>query len=759
MRNFPRKLLYEWDSFLSMKYICLWAGLFLCIGVLASPYIIVPFSYSAVILFLLFLDILWWAWKNKKNAVIIASVLFLCLAGVMRMNMAEEQYRQLPRYLCDTRGVFTGIVMEEPVQTEYGYIRCKVALETVQYAPAEPTSVEGNVWVYDLSPKDHYTIGSRVQMKGKMKALHILRNRGKIDLESRYKSDGIIGKIYTEKRENIHFVEQTNDYYIGQKALAIRNFIEEKYKPYMNQERLPLLMTLLFGGHYQDISSQIIDDFSVTGIIHILSVSGSHMALLFSFLYLLGRWLRLPEKVTAFSVVTLVLCYAAISGFVPPVLRASLMGILTVGGLFFKREGYALNALGVAAMAMILGNPYLVYDVSFQLSFGASAGILIFYTPLLKIFHKIQKLPSWIAEAVAVACSAQILTVPLVLYNFHVFPTWFVPANIIVTPILEQVIIGGLASIFLLFLFLPLGIGMVSAIDVMLQIAVTFNSWMAHAPYASLHIGGLSLWGLCLYYEMIILYLLRNVIRKYKMPMMISSFIVAMTLFGAGYSWWNKADMSVLIPDLGREQGAVIVSKKHKIIYDKGDDFSVLTLPYEWQSFLAYRGIFTADILLLNIENMTKERAFPVNIPVKEIWVVGGDPYTIFPQLKSSQIPVRILRGETIELTDGTTISTNGSSFHVMQNGKQIYLSGAKSFYQKSTDMPLLWIGGSNGYHRGVTVQDVNHLKPQCAVYQGYMPAGAGDIEELKMAGVDVAVIDDTGMTDVTFRDGLWQRE
>ena len=142
----------------------------------------------------------------------------------------------------------------------------------------------------------------------------------------------------------------------------------------MNQERLPLLMTLLFGGHYQDISSQIIDDFSVTGIIHILSVSGSHMALLFSFLYLLGRWLRLPEKVTAFSVVTLVLCYAAISGFVPPVLRASLMGILTVGGLFFKREGYALNALGVAAIAMILGNPYLVYDVSFQLSFGASAG-------------------------------------------------------------------------------------------------------------------------------------------------------------------------------------------------------------------------------------------------------------------------------------------------------------------------------------------------------------------------------------------------
>ena len=63
----------------------------------------------------------------------------------------------------------------------------------------------------------------------------------------------------------------------------------------MDGQRLKVLMTLLFGGHYQELPEGVLDDFTRTGIVHILSVSGSHVALLFGFLCLLGRWLRLPE--------------------------------------------------------------------------------------------------------------------------------------------------------------------------------------------------------------------------------------------------------------------------------------------------------------------------------------------------------------------------------------------------------------------------------------------------------------------------------
>lgn len=116
----------------------------------------------------------------------------------------------------------------------------------------------------------------------------------------------------------------------------------------------------------------------MTGIIHILSVSGSHIALLFGFLYFLGKWLGLSMKVTVFPAVLLVLVYAAMSGFVPPVIRASLMGILAVIGVLLERRRTALNLLGAAVAGMLLWNPYFLFDISFQLSVCASAGILLF---------------------------------------------------------------------------------------------------------------------------------------------------------------------------------------------------------------------------------------------------------------------------------------------------------------------------------------------------------------------------------------------
>lgn len=114
------------------------------------------------------------------------------------------------------------------------------------------------------------------------------------------------------------------------------------FASYMDPVRLPVLMTLLFGGHYSEIPKDIIHSFSVTGIIHILSVSGSHIALLFGFLYFLGKWLGLSMKVTVVPAVLLVLVYAAMSGFVPPVIRASLMGILAVIGVLLERGGRRL---------------------------------------------------------------------------------------------------------------------------------------------------------------------------------------------------------------------------------------------------------------------------------------------------------------------------------------------------------------------------------------------------------------------------------
>jgi competence protein ComEC len=158
-------------------------------------------------------------------------------------------------------------------------------------------------------------------------------------------------------------------------------------------------------------------------------------------------------KVTVVPAVLLVLVYAAMSGFVPPVIRASLMGILAVIGVLLERGRTALNLLGAAVAGMLLWNPYFLFDISFQLSVCASAGILLFYEPLRHALARLGKIPPRICEGCALSTAAQVLVLPIILYNFHSFPLYFIPANQIVVPLLEWVIIGGLLAALSSFLF------------------------------------------------------------------------------------------------------------------------------------------------------------------------------------------------------------------------------------------------------------------------------------------------------------------
>lgn len=128
--------------------------------------------------------------------------------------------------------------------------------------------------------------------------------------------------------------------------------------------------------------------------------------------------------------VWIMLGYSVMAGWVPPVIRAVIMGILSAGGLLFNRDKDALNLLGAAVLCMLLWNPLLLYDVSFQLSAGASLGILLFYRPAAGRLKRISWLPRFIAEGIALSVSAQLITIPLVLYNFHRLPSYFILSNL-----------------------------------------------------------------------------------------------------------------------------------------------------------------------------------------------------------------------------------------------------------------------------------------------------------------------------------------
>lgn len=285
---------------MNTKYPLLWSALCLALGIMlydAFPSFIMGFLPALPLAggcFLLFALL----WKGKRGIAVLLPILFILFCGMGRMFLADLYWQQQSSWAAGSEGRWQGIVKEAPAVNEKGevYARYYTELETVTYGDGETKSLSGTAFLYDTEPKTFYRTGDRISVTGKMTAVRIYKNPGKIDLEGRYRSRRLIGRIYPKQKAAVHLEGRSGKYEAARKADEIKEKIAAWFAPYMDSIRLHILMTLLFGGNYGDIPESIMNSFSATGIIHILSVSGSHVALLFGFLYFLGKWLHLPRK-------------------------------------------------------------------------------------------------------------------------------------------------------------------------------------------------------------------------------------------------------------------------------------------------------------------------------------------------------------------------------------------------------------------------------------------------------------------------------
>lgn len=739
------------------KYIFLWCASFLAAGIFFASFFEFSLFGGGLFLFLSLMGILSGRVFGKTGVVWVCGALFLCAAGAVRMEMAEEIWRQQSQYIVGSEGTFCGIVAEEPLvyKGEDGYTRYLIDLRKIRYADGEEKSISGTVYLYDFAVENKYPVGTALEAEGKLRPLRLYKNPGKIDLEKRYESGHLLGRIYSKENSRIRPVGETGEYRVTRWAETMRERLACFFASYMDPVRLPVLMTLLFGGHYSEIPKDIIHSFSVTGIIHILSVSGSHIALLFGFLYFLGKWLGLSMKVTVVPAVLLVLVYAAMSGFVPPVIRASLMGILAVIGVLLERGRTALNLLGAAVAGMLLWNPYFLFDISFQLSVCASAGILLFYEPLRHALARLGKIPPRICEGCALSTAAQILVLPIILYNFHSFPLYFIPANLIVVPLLEWVIIGGLLAALSSFLLMPLAGGILQFADYFLWAALRLNGFISSLPEASFEAGSLSLAEGILYYIGVAVFCFK---RKWERK---GQYLLAGVIFAGAIlllaEWAAHREIVLLAPDLGADTGTVLMSGDAKIVYYKSSGIPSAASGRELDSILGYHGIFDIDVLLLNLEEVKKPVPFEMDTRIKEIWAVGGKAETLAPFLiKDFKGTVRNLSPSRLRLKNGLTVITNGSALRVGKGSWDVYFAGNKSFNEG--DSPhTAWVGGSNGFRRGVSEKELGRLRPEAAVYGGGGRFVGEDKDVFYLCNCPVAYTESEGMAELIWEKDGWR--
>lgn len=261
-------------------------------------------------------------------------------------------------------------------------------------------------------------------------------------------------KISKKESSGLGFFEKTK---VGlyKKIFGLKNKFELAINKSVSEPNASFINGILLGSR-QNIPEEIKEAFNKTGTTHILAISGYNIMII-SWAVLTGLVYFFKRRTAFWFSVVIIILFTILTGASASVVRASIMGLLLLFASGYGRLYDSKNAIILAGTAMVFINPFaLVFDIGFQLSFLAVAGLIYIYPFLEDKFRKIPEL--WkLKELTLMTISAQLAVMPLLIYYFHQFSLISLPANILILPFIPFAMFLGFLSGIGGMIFVPAG--------------------------------------------------------------------------------------------------------------------------------------------------------------------------------------------------------------------------------------------------------------------------------------------------------------
>lgn len=423
------------------------------VGVLHSIHLLLLISFSTFLIAFLFQYFYKPTFYFKKGIFIFCTNIFLFLLA----NEAYFQYKDVNRsnhyshHLTNQPQQFFVNVTDIPVKTGR-YTKLTVNVEAINFKNRW-TQVDGKTIVYlqNYSGPD-IELGQELLIESKFTTVNPPKNPYEFDYKSFLENRNIFQVVYA-KPDQVAFAPTLKQYLsFNQLGASIKHQVVSTLRNSgLSPEAFSIAAALLVG-YDDEIDSDVMQSFSHSGTLHVLSVSGMHTGVLFGiFVFLFGLFDKNNryKKVKCICVIAGLFLFVLITGFSPAVLRAALMLSLIVVGQTFYKQGNGFNTLFLSAFLLLLANPCLVNDVGFLLSYTAVFGIMYLYPILSQRFYFSNWLLQKINSLTLMSVSATLFTLPISLYYFHQFPTWFVLSNLLIIPLSTVQMIAAIALVCL----------------------------------------------------------------------------------------------------------------------------------------------------------------------------------------------------------------------------------------------------------------------------------------------------------------------
>jgi competence protein ComEC len=385
----------------------------------------------------------------------------------------------------------------------------------------------------------------------------------------------------------------------------IRQRIVEAQIQGIGQEKGTLLSSITLGRQAVNLPAKITDLFIKTGLAHILAASGFHVAILLGFVLTITR--NLSPKQQFIIAITILIVYGTLTGLQPSVLRAILMGIGALIGLLYNRQVNSLGSLLLAATILLLWQPLWIWDLGFQLSFLATLGLII-TVPLLK--NKIDYFPNLIAEPIAISLAATLWTMPLLMFTFNSIALYSIPINIITTPLVTLISLGGVFTAFLGLIYPPLGSISASILYYPLELLLQITTFFSLLPFSTYSTGKLSL-GVMLIIYICLTLICFNIWFRQRWHL-IGLFILTLILIPIIYQHLTLTQVTVLAT---KSQPVIIIQNRGNTLLINGEEPA--TARYTVLPFLRQEGINQIQGAI-TVNNSAQFSTISESIPIKK---------------------------------------------------------------------------------------------------------------------------------------------
>lgn len=383
------------------------------------------------------------------------------------------------------KGIYRVELTAAPVEKAKSYL-CKV--DVIQYYDSvswKPSRGKAILYFQKDSAASHLLFGDRLLVAAEFNPPEKAKNPTCFDYASYLKRQGVGATGYIPSG-SWQMTGRNTAFSIRREADKCRNYLLNVFRRFNIQGDEFAVLAALTLGYTDDLHPDLRASYSATGAMHILSVSGMHVGIVYVVMAFLLSFLNKNRRQKLLKTIFIALFlwgYAFLTGLSPAVIRATLMFTFVAIAECLERKSQIYNTIFMSMLIMLLLNPDFLFDVGFQLSYSAVLSIIFFHPFLSKLFITENKSARFVWNMFSVSIAAQLGTLPFILYYFQQFPNYFLLTNMVAIPLSSVVIY--LAMALLSVSFIPyLSVAVAFLLKWSLWLLNFLIVWIQHLPFS-----------------------------------------------------------------------------------------------------------------------------------------------------------------------------------------------------------------------------------------------------------------------------------